>query len=160
MTFRVHYVIPPGAAAEGMLVPSGDDVLVFAQTVEVGPGDRTVEFSLLAAGDGVQIATDIDCTALLRREPEEVAVVQAVDSWVLERAAQAVRIHELLLHWWHQVSSESHRSSLEPLRRWLLAHDRPGDYWKLLGTAAGQPGRGARGGPAFRKGATPAAGVT
>ncbi|MGC4791784.1 hypothetical protein ACLQ22_28615 [Micromonospora sp. DT178] len=132
MTFWVHYVVPPGAAGEGMLVPPDDDALVFAQTIEVGPGDRTVEFCVLAVGGGLQIATDIDCTALLRGRAEEVAVVRAVDGWVLEYAAQAVRIHELLLHRWYEVSSASHRSSIEALRRWLTAHDRPGDYWQLL----------------------------
>ncbi|MFY1593583.1 hypothetical protein [Micromonospora sp. WMMD737] len=144
MTFWVHYVVPPGVAAGGMLTPPGDDVLVFAQTVEVGGRDRTVEFSVLAAGDGIEVATDIDCTALLRGRAEEVAVVRAVDGLVLEHAAQAVRIHELLLHRWYAVSSVSHRASLVALRRWLTAHDPAGDYWQLLV----RPGERAAGGPA------------
>ncbi|MER7003215.1 hypothetical protein ABT297_09230 [Dactylosporangium sp. NPDC000555] len=133
MTFWVHYVIPPGAAGNGMPVPAGDDVIVFARTIDVDSGERTVEFSVFAAGDGFQIATDIDCTALLRGDAEEVAVVRAVDAWVVDCALRAVRIHELLLYRWHEVCSESHRSSIEALLRWLTAQDPSEDYWKPLG---------------------------
>ncbi|PZG23784.1 hypothetical protein C1I95_02560 [Micromonospora craterilacus] len=133
MTFWVHYVVPPGAAHDGMALPTGDEVIGFAQTVDTGAGDRTVDFSILAVGNGYQIATDIDCTALLRGHAEEVAAAQAVDAWVLDLASRAIRIHELLLHRWHDVCSESHRSSTEVLERWLTAHDPAGDYWASLG---------------------------
>ncbi|MEV8511669.1 hypothetical protein [Dactylosporangium sp. NPDC051484] len=134
MTFWVHYVVPPGAAGNGLPAPGSDDVIVFAQTLDVDSGgDRTVEFSVFAAGGGFQIATDIDCTALLRGAAEEVAVVRAVDAWVVEHMSRAVRIHELLLYRWHEVCSESHRSSIDALQRWLTAQDPSGDYWRSLG---------------------------
>ncbi|MER7475973.1 hypothetical protein, partial [Micromonospora sp. NPDC000018] len=94
MTFAVHYLVP----AAGLLpVPDGDDVLVFDATLAVGAGERTVVFSVFAEGAGLRIATDLDYTALLRREPAEVGAVAAVDAWVLERAPRAIRVHELLL---------------------------------------------------------------
>ncbi len=136
MTFWVHYLVPPGAAGDGMPVPTGDEILGFAQAVDLGPTDRIVEFSILAAGDGYEITTDIDCTSLLRGRAEEVAAARAVDAWVLDLASRAVRIHELLLHRWYEVCSESHRSSIEAMERWLTAHDPAGDYWAALGTAA------------------------
>ncbi|SBT47161.1 hypothetical protein [Micromonospora narathiwatensis] len=135
MTFWVHYVLPPGAARDGMALPTGDEIIGFAQTVDVGTRDRTVEFSIVAVGDGYQIATDIDCTALLRGHAEEVAA--AVDAWVLEFADRAVRVHELLLHRWYDVCSESHRASIEAMQRWLTAQDPVRDYWALLDRTAG-----------------------
>ncbi|MEU8262508.1 hypothetical protein AB0C02_17980 [Micromonospora sp. NPDC048999] len=136
MAFWVHYVVPASAVGDGTPLPTGDEIIGFAQTVDVDAGDRTVEFSILAVGDGYQIATDIDCTSLLRGHAEEIAAARAVDAWVLDLASRAVRIHELLLHRWYEVCSESHRSSLDPLERWLTAHDPAGDYWASLGTTA------------------------
>ncbi|MEV0396130.1 hypothetical protein [Polymorphospora rubra] len=135
MTFWVHYVVPPGAAGDRMSLPTGDEVIGFAQTLDVDRGERMVEFSILAVGAGHQIATDIDCTALLRGRAEEVAAARAADAWVLDFAPRAVRIHELLLHRWYEVCSESHRSSVEALQRWLTAHDPARDYWAPLGAA-------------------------
>ncbi|WP_128763570.1 hypothetical protein [Micromonospora sp. MW-13] len=139
MTFWVHYVVPSGAAGNGMPRPITDEVIGFAQTVDVDSGDRTVEFAILAVGNGFQIATDVDCTALLRGHAEEIAAARAVDAWVLGFARRAVRIHELLLLRWHEVSSESHRSSIDSLERWLTAHDPTGDYWASLGRGARLP---------------------
>ncbi|MEV7225882.1 hypothetical protein AB0M79_02500 [Polymorphospora sp. NPDC051019] len=139
MTFWVHYVVPSDAAGDGMPAPRGDEILGFAQTLDVDPGDRTIEFAVVAVGDGYQIATDIDCTALLRARAEEVAAVRAVDAWLLDFAVRAVRIHELLLHRWYEVASESHRSSVEALERWLTAHDPARDYWAPLRRTARAP---------------------
>lgn len=129
--------MPPGAAGDGMALPTGDEIIGFAQTVDVGTGDRTVEFSIVAVGDGYQIATDIDCTALLRDRAEEVAAARAVDAWVLGFAVRAVRVHELLLYRWYEVCSESHRASIEAMQRWLTAHDPARDYWVPLDRKAG-----------------------
>ncbi|MFG3714794.1 hypothetical protein [Micromonospora sp. NPDC047730] len=121
MTFAVHYLVP----AAGLLpVPDGDDVLVFDATLAVGAGERTVVFSVFAEGAGLRIATDLDYTALLRREPAEVGAVAAVDAWVLERAPRAIRLHELLL------DVLPPRADAE---RWLAARDPAGDYWRVLG---------------------------
>ncbi|MFD2765898.1 hypothetical protein [Micromonospora eburnea] len=132
MTFWVHYVLPPDAAGNGVALPSGDEVIGFAVTVDVDAGDRTVDFSIATVGDGYQIATDINCTSVLRGQAEEVAATRAVDAWVLDFAGRAVRVHELLLHRWYEVCSESHRASIEAMQRWLTAQDPARDYWAPL----------------------------
>jgi hypothetical protein len=133
MTFWVHYLVPPGAARDAGSLPTGEEIIGFAQTVETDTGERTVDFVFAPLDPGHQITTDVDATALLRGHAEEAALARAVDDWVLGLADGAVRVHELLLYRWYEVSSPTHRAAPRALLPWLRAQDPTGEYWAALG---------------------------
>ncbi len=138
MTFQLHYVVAEADAGPGLAVP-GDGVVTVGHETESG---RSIEFSIFAEAGGVRVATDVDATAVLRGDR---AAAAEADAWILDRAARAVRVHELVHHRWAEVSSERHRSDVEALTRWLTRLDPAGDYWADMrspasrGVADGRP---------------------